>query len=287
MHAKTRPSINQLPLMNRHNLEKKEVRLGLAQIVAVLGLTVGSILAAFCLGFYSGRSVAFERELSNALASLPKFPVNTEQADHDISDQIATEIYAKLNARPEESMPSAGELQKDNVFPDLATIEEAQIADEDLAAVLELDKENDAEGAAIFDDFDKQESRTLKEERALSALFKEQVNEEVKEEATPVAVRQPTVKVEPTAIPVQIKSVASGWYAQVAAPKLMQDANVLTINLKKSGFKSVIEEAEVRGEKYYRVLVGPESSKAQAEVLLQQLKREPYIDSDPFLKVVK
>jgi cell division protein FtsN len=81
--------------------------------------------------------------------------------------------------------------------------------------------------------------------------------------------------------------IGNGWYAQVAAPQRLADAQNLTKNLKKAGFKVVIENANVRGQQYYRVLVGPDESRQQAEQLVRQLKRESAISGEPFLRLIK
>jgi len=78
-----------------------------------------------------------------------------------------------------------------------------------------------------------------------------------------------------------------GWYAQVAAPQKLEDANSLAAKLKNSGFPVVVERAEVRGQQYFRVLAGPEKGRTQAEHLVGQLKREKYIGADPFIRMVK
>lgn len=82
-------------------------------------------------------------------------------------------------------------------------------------------------------------------------------------------------------------AVPRGWFAQVAAPKELKDAESVASKLKRSGFPVVIETAKVRGENYYRILVGPESSQDHANRLLGQLKREPYLEAEPFVKMVK
>lgn len=79
----------------------------------------------------------------------------------------------------------------------------------------------------------------------------------------------------------------TGWFAQVAAPKVAADAQSLTQKLKGSGFPVYIEQAEIGGEKFYRVLVGPEEAKSTADQLLAQLKRESYIRGTPFLRNIK
>lgn len=82
-------------------------------------------------------------------------------------------------------------------------------------------------------------------------------------------------------------SVPSGWFAQVAAPDALSDAKQLSAKLRNSGFSAHIEIAQVRGQEYYRVLVGPEGSRKHAERLLSQLDRESYLKSRPFIKFVR
>ncbi len=82
-------------------------------------------------------------------------------------------------------------------------------------------------------------------------------------------------------------SVSSGWYAQVAATGKLDDAKALANKLKDSGFPVVIENANIRGEEYYRVLVGPEDARRYSETMVQQLKRERYLQGDPFIKLIK
>jgi len=83
-------------------------------------------------------------------------------------------------------------------------------------------------------------------------------------------------------------NVSKGWYAQVAAPKTKEDANALIGKLRSAGFSATIETAEVRGEKYFRVVVGPEDSRETGERLVGQLKREGIVKgSDPFIRLIK
>jgi len=82
-------------------------------------------------------------------------------------------------------------------------------------------------------------------------------------------------------------SLPAGWYAQVAAPQRREDANRLAGRLRASGFPVVVETAQVRGQQYFRVLAGPEKGRNQAEQLVGQLKRERYLNADPFIRMVK
>ncbi len=77
---------------------------------------------------------------------------------------------------------------------------------------------------------------------------------------------------------------AKGWFAQIVAPNKRSEAESVAQKLRSSGFAVSIENAQVRGQQYYRVLVGPEDNRKQAELLISQLKREPYIKTEPFLR---
>ena len=87
--------------------------------------------------------------------------------------------------------------------------------------------------------------------------------------------------------PLITNSVPRGWFAQIMAPRSQAEAETLARKLQGSGFSVIIENARVRGEQYYRVLVGPEETRQQSERLLAQLKREPYIKASPFIRMVK
>lgn len=84
-----------------------------------------------------------------------------------------------------------------------------------------------------------------------------------------------------------VKSVPTGYYAQVAAPKTLDEAEALARKLKKSGFPVVVESSSLNKAPFYRVLVGPEDNKVQGERLVGQLKSERYINGTPFIRKVK
>jgi len=83
------------------------------------------------------------------------------------------------------------------------------------------------------------------------------------------------------------RTLPPGHFAQVAAPKKLSDAEDIARKLKKSGFPVVVEVASIQGVEYFRVLVGPEENKVQAERLVDQLGSERYIPGKPFIRVVK
>ena len=77
-----------------------------------------------------------------------------------------------------------------------------------------------------------------------------------------------------------------GWYAQVAAPQSKAESDTISTKLRNNGFMVAIDTAKVNGVEYFRILVGPEENRAQAEQLVEQLKRESYISGTPFLKMI-
>lgn len=117
---------------------------------------------------------------------------------------------------------------------------------------------------------------------------------EVRPTAIPTAKPTPRPVATPTAVvAAKIRSADSGmirailpkgWYAQVAAPRKISEAEALAVKLKRSGFPVLIERANVRGEEYFRVVVGPESDRVQVDRLISQVKREGY---EPFPRAVK
>jgi cell division septation protein DedD len=83
------------------------------------------------------------------------------------------------------------------------------------------------------------------------------------------------------------KKVPPGYFVQVAAPKTLKEAEVVAKRLKGSGFPVMIEDFSTGKSPYFRVLVGPEDNKVQAERLVGQVKRESYISGKPFIRQSK
>ncbi len=84
-----------------------------------------------------------------------------------------------------------------------------------------------------------------------------------------------------------VKRLPKGYFAQVAAPKTKGEAEDLARRLRKSGFPVVVEDNSTGRSPFYRVMVGPEDNKVQADRMLGQLKREKYLDGKIFVRQVK
>lgn len=86
----------------------------------------------------------------------------------------------------------------------------------------------------------------------------------------PPPVEQPTPKAEPK---------IAGWVVQVGSFSSRDNADNFSKALKTSGFKSFVKSADASGKTTYKVLVGPVSSREQAEQLSAKLKDKPEISS--------
>lgn len=320
--------------MSQKDTSRWELRLGLFQVVILLGLTMGLLTCTFFLGYFSGRQVGQDAALSANLSSTIRLPIDaTDQAeriDEGESQRVASEVYAKLNDNNIEKQPGTdGKTQADDV-PKLGAIDSTDVApidnipQEDVAAGQKGAAEKSqptadtAEAAMTVEPTNVSREQLLKQVIALEeSKPKEKESDDlpVKEKAaaaqktvvvpTPLPTIKPTetvakvtpTKIAPTPKPTKTPKatakaekgevVQKGWFAQVAAPKKKEDATELSRQLRKSGFSVIVEVAQVKGQQYYRILAGPESSKEQAEKLVDQLKREPYIPTKPFIRQIK
>lgn len=82
---------------------------------------------------------------------------------------------------------------------------------------------------------------------------------------------------EETPAPTSVKSPAAaapvtGWSIQVGSFASRDNAERLTGELKRAGYRSFVTEGTSGGRKLYRVRVGPEADRASAQALAERLK---------------
>lgn len=351
--ARTTPTVKPLVTMNKKNIQSWELKLGLPQIVVLVGVLTGSMACAFGIGYVTGQRIGFENALASSVSSLPKYPIVRSDVG-ELDEQDVRNVYAEL-----ESNSDADQLETETEveLPDLEavkTVQEEPVVDD---LVVDLLEEEAAEETAADSDTDI-EVRVLGEDRpasttrmaTLGSLVEKKPVEKTKTEIAlsngsitakttapvqqetvvaelpsqmakistitpdpvqempgkkvPAVIEKPVIESPPAetgSIPEPSLAVASaaensrflkgslprGWYAQVAAPEGMTDANSMATMLSSSGFPVVIEKATVRGQTYYRVLVGPEDDRKRGEILLGQVKRERYLTGQPFIRMVK
>ena len=85
------------------------------------------------------------------------------------------------------------------------------------------------------------------------------------------AAQEPKKPVKP-APPAQRPALAS-WVIQVASFSSQDNAENLTQKLRDEKFDAFVEPAQVKGKRVYRVRVGPEIDRRQADATLQQVNR--------------
>ena len=77
----------------------------------------------------------------------------------------------------------------------------------------------------------------------------------------------------------------SAWVVQVSSLGSPEAARSLQDELRAKGYPAFVEQAEVRGQRYYRVRVGPEIERGRADRIAQQLAAEtgtqPLVQSYP------
>jgi cell division protein FtsN len=127
-----------------------------------------------------------------------------------------------------------------------------------------------------------------KSEKSATNLLDERIAKARSDAAKPASTSVSTTKTSGRdSGPLVRKVLPSGYFAQVAAPKKVSEAEAIAAKLKRSGFPVVVESASVAGQGFYRVMVGPEQNKVQADRLVTQLKSEKYISGKPFIRKVK
>ncbi len=299
-----------------------ELKIGLVQVVVLIGVATGSMVGAFFFGHLSGQKVGYDRALESSLANTARYPITGDAYKNEISPESVTEVYAKLN-ESKELQPAA----KETEVPELASIKSAKEAPviEELASVLLEDEgrvDNKKKGKKAEHDSllglseDGRQAKDVQAEPSenLGALLKKSDAERAKAPAArPTAalqqekpiLKQQATEVRATPQPKKaavenenapaakaaapqkaVSKVPSGWYAQVAAPQRFQDAERLAEQLRNAGFPALVESANVNGQAYYRVLAGPERSRVLADRLVKQLLRENIIKNKPFTRVV-
>jgi len=306
-------------MANRKKNGSSEVRLGRPQSLVLVATICGSLLLSYYLGFLSGRNKGFEDGRISDLAREPRLQITSGEGANPLDDELIARLYAKLDEDPVINGPGSGVAADEG--PDLgslaarsgmveldfaskpfsAEISKQDYPEETLGALLiererqtqladKLYEQEQAEDslreleAEIVDD--SVAGLPLKEPVPQEHEFEEVESQENLEAEVPLIEDVVSKDEHQVLVDYLVATVPRGWFAQVAAPGNLDDANELASLLHQSGFPVLIENARVRGENYFRVLVGPEENRQQAERLVSQLKRERFLYDDPFIRLV-
>ena len=264
---------------------KRRVEVSLFPLVVLLGIACGLMFCAFLLGYSTGNKVGFSEAREASLKRMAKFPID-EVIDEDMTRKERVDAYLKLennsSLRKEKKNKKAEvkETKKDNILlNDLLVKKKGNDNPQE--------KKKDAEKTETIGSLIAKKKK--KDSETSFQLVKEKESKKIailKEVERDILVKKPPKVEEKKAVQSKYlaKKITPGWYAQVAAPTSIDEANDLANKLHSSGFRLVIERAEINGSTYFRVLVGSERNKTQALKLVEQLRREPYIDSTPFVR---
>lgn len=213
------------------------------------------------------------------LAPIEKISASAVSASASNPDTLAPN---PLLEKPKATTPQP---EANQVWAAKAGTESAKSAEKSTLANVKVDEGSEEEDLSPLD---RQIEKKLAEPKATATPTNTEKEKAAKEKALKEKLeKEKAEKEKKEKISEPQKNVSKGWYAQVAAPKELKDADAIAAKLRRSGFRVVIESAEVRGENYYRLLVGPEKSQEQANRLVGQLKRENYLSGEPFVKMVR
>ena len=84
-----------------------------------------------------------------------------------------------------------------------------------------------------------------------------------------------------------VSGVAAGWYVQIAATKTSTEADGVVEKIAKHSYSAHIDSAQVGTRLFYRVLVGPYASRAEAEKQRGIIASRKLTRAAPFLKRVR
>lgn len=261
--------------------EAVEVRLGRLQVGVWIGLASLAISGSYVLGFFSGRHVGFEVARDTSATDLAKLSV--PRAPNDLAVKNSAQIYEKLNAPAilQESVADAA-----SRGPLDGSTAKSKVVDADVAGDDDIFRDITSGGELIIGDAPSMKGvldKPISAKNANEAVIDTKLKPVKKNSVDGTRTNPKNAAVGSKFADVLPK----GFYAQVAAPKRLQDAETLANRLEKSGFPVAVEVATVGGKNFYRVLVGPERTRLYADRLLSQLHTEKYIPTDPFIREVK
>lgn len=313
---RTHPTVKQSISMNMKTIQHWEVRLGSMHVAILLGLITGSLACAFYFGYYTGQDAGYERAYAANVSQSVKLPIAVDKLPSQVPEEAVSEVYARLNDDVAKlpKMEEGIALVEPTIVKD-APVPNSAVASDTAPQAPQVNQPSDpqvaigenkatlsdlasAQGERLVPDTNAKVSAAIltQPESKQVPITPPHATVQVKESS---GVAKVTVKPEKQEKPEKTEKkmagkpaavtskLSKGWYAQVAAPRLQTDAEAIAVKLVKSGFPVVIESANVKGQDYFRVLVGPEATRDRGERLVTQIKQDKSVSGDPFLRVVK
>lgn len=290
--------------MSKGSIKDWQIKLGVTQVAVLLGLALGSVATAYYLGLSTGQHGGLESALAASASQVAKLPINPPQTKEFARGQAeggeAGDLYAKLDSAAGESAKGnmrvgasdEGE-EQEQTLADIKPRQAGADAAKKLAILAEAKQEDAKKQIADKQGLNKAAGTKQLESKGLEAkldqgsaqqgLGQQTNGQPLAKSVEAAAAKQPSKS---AVIEPQVTKGAK-YFVQCAAPNNQQDAQELVAQLKASGFSAKIEQAKVGNAIFYRVLSGPEINEATASRLADQISREKFIKSKPFVKRIE
>ena len=259
-----------------------QVQLGRLQVAVWIGLALSAVAVSYVVGFYSGRHVGFKVARDTSATNLAKLSV--PQVLSVNVPKNSAKIYEKLN-RPAVIQKNSEEMHNKRGSLVIPRVNETAREESNTVAMRGDAVSTEVLEDDLFTDLTSGGELIIGDESSMKKILRDKrpPKREVKKTEKKVAKAAKLVGSDAKFA----RSIPAGFYAQVAAPKRLQDAEKLARRLKQSGFPVAIESVTIDRQSFYRVLVGPEQNKLYTERLIGQLHSERYIPTDPFIREVR
>ena len=269
------------------------LKLSLPQVVVMWSVLAGTLAMSFLFGMYAGREQGLSSALEEYRGQAVRIPVAQPLASSEDSQEVlaaldeinaasgtSAEVPSIPSSGPSAGSETAGQPEFDFSPESKLSLSEAQGVKATTEAKVPKVDPKDLE---VF----KQEIESAKSSQTKA------VKPAAKTSKITLPPQTSAEKIEPVRQPIDTQRLApltipkSGWYVQVAAARSHVQASKVYIKAEKAGLKMVLERAKVRGQDYYRVIIGPYPDREAAVTARAGIKAKGVSRAEPFLKRVR
>jgi cell division protein FtsN len=216
--------------------------------------------AVFLIGLYAGRDQGVRAALAEYGGEVARIPVSDPATTALTGSVVAG---TELAATPEQVLERKVETLTEQVVP-------PQVAEMDFRPEAKV-----RAGAPQLKDEIRKDSapEPTKLESAPSVVVAEAASKKTNEkvESPKAASTKP----------------AGSWYIQAGAARSDSEAAGYVRKFKAAGIQAKVERADVRGNLYFRVIVGPYTDKSAADKDLRKVANSKILKSEPFVRLIK
>lgn len=290
-------------------------RLSRPQLVITWGIVGLMLLAVFFFGFYSGRKQGIELALTEQSVPRLRLPVEVPKARAALSTSPVTNEtisppttkFDFTDTKPEPTTLTPDIKDRDGIVPepkieskvDLTSGFVGRAANEVISPHVEqrdsapsiTGEQSLADRVAKVELSPTLENRSVEQPKVEKLKVKAAgsiTNEQVKA-STLVGPNERQHNIEATTISKKAATKSAskpviGLYVQVGAPDSFSKAQTIVSKLRSHGITAAVRDASVNNKIYYRVLVGPFSSRNNAQIAKNQVLKSGVAMGEPFIK---